>query len=313
MRIFYLTDGLHESGGQLVNLDHVEALRAFGYDARYLVIPRPGGPEAAVFPAGREVPWRVGPEGLAPDDVVVVGEMHGAGAKAVAGTPARKLIHNQNPFYSFVAFRDLGVVRDWGCEGVLTPSGFTAGMLRRIGWRAPLWTVRPFVDPVFAAAPPARDKLRIAAMPRKRPQDYAFIRGVVRSRRPDLPVAFHRIEGRTRAEAAHILAACDLFLSLSHNEGLGLPPLEAMAAGCLVVGFHGGGGTEYATPENGDWFDDGQPLEVADRLVERLDQLAAGETFDARREAGRRTAAEFSRERFEADLRSAWLQIAGAP
>lgn len=80
-----------------------------------------------------------------------------------------------------------------------------------------------------------------------------------------------------------------------------------------MVGFHGGGGREYATPENGDWFDDDQVFEVAEMLVQRLDQLAAGERFEARREAGRRTAAAFSAERFEAELAAAWRQIAGPP
>ena len=33
------------------------------------------------------------------------------------------------------------------------------------------------------------------------------------------------------------------FLTLSPSEGFGLTQLEAMAAGCTVAGFHGGGGT----------------------------------------------------------------------
>ena len=40
---------------------------------------------------------------------------------------------------------------------------------------------------------------------------------------------------------------------MSRLEGFGLPPLEAMASGCLVVGFTGFGGLEYATKENGFW------------------------------------------------------------
>jgi hypothetical protein len=313
LRIFYLSDGLHAGGGRMVNLDHVEALRGFGYDARYLVVPAEGV-EAPQFPLGRDVPWQTSTDDLTLDDIVVVGEMHAAGARAVMATPARKLIHNQNPYYSFLAFRDFGAVRGWGCEAMLAPSGFTADQLRQMGWTGPVHVVRPFVDPVFAAAAQRRDEVRIGVMPRKRPHELALIRGVVLSQRPDLArVPWGRIGGRPRAEVADILGRCDLFLSLSHMEGLGLPPLEAMAAGCLVVGFHGGGGREYATAENGDWFDDGGHLEIAAALIGRLDALAAGERFEARREAGRRTAAEFSLARFEAELRAAWLAIAGPP
>lgn len=315
MRIFYVVAGGHVAGGQLVNLEHVETLRSFGYDARYLVLK----PEAVTpdpkFPPGREVPWETDPAELTADDFVVVGEMFGFGAVKVQHTPARKLIHNQNPFYSFMAFRDLDAVRGWGCEAILCPSSFTASQLRAFGWEGPLHVIRPAIDPAFAAAPQQRDLLRIVFMPRKRRIEAPLIRGIFLSKRPDLAekVRWVEIDGRPRHEVAHALGASDLFLSLSYAEGLGLPPLEAMAAGSLVVGFHGGGGLDYATAENGDWFDDGQAVAIAERLAERVDQLIAGETFAARRAAGRRTAAGFNPEAFRAALRSAWEAIAGPP
>ena len=44
-----------------------------------------------------------------------------------------------------------------------------------------------------------------------------------------------------------------VFLSTCYYEGFNLPPLEAMSCAALVVGFHGYGGLEYATPDNGLW------------------------------------------------------------
>lgn len=315
MRIFYAVDGHHHSGGQFVGLDHVTALRRFGYDARYLLV-RPEGEVgfSPQFPEGREVPLEVHPADLTAEDVVVVGEMHALGALALQGSPARKVIHNQNPFYSFVVFLDLNAVRSWGCEAMICPSPFTAGMLARMGWDGPLHLVQPGVDPVFAAAPDRRDRPRIAAIPNKRHKELTLIRGLVLSQRPDLgAVAWGEIAGLTRPQVALAFGACDIFLSLSHNEGLGLPPLEAMAAGCLVVGFHGQAGRDYATAENGDWFEDGEHFEIAQALIARLDQLAAGERFAARREAGRRTAAAYSQARFEAELAQTWRTLVGPP
>lgn len=311
MRIFYLTEGLHTHGGHGVNLDHVEALRRIGYDARYLLMP--DGAATMALPPGRDVPWQTGLGDVGAGDIVVVGEMHGSAARLVAGSPGRKIIHNQNPFFSFMAFPSLGVIRDWGCEGILAASGFTAATLRRMGWDGPLWTVRPRLDPVFVDGAGPRAALTVASMPRKRPADYSLVAGLVQSWRPGLGVRFRPIENRTRAEAAEILASSEVFLSMSLREGLGLPPLEAMAAGCVVVGFHGGGGLEYATAENGDWFEDHQRFELAETLVRRLDELAAGERFEARRQASRQTAATFSASRFEAELASAWGEIAGPP
>jgi glycosyltransferase involved in cell wall biosynthesis len=40
-----------------------------------------------------------------------------------------------------------------------------------------------------------------------------------------------------------------LFLSFGYPEGFGLPAAEAMASGCVVIGFHGGGGREFFNPE----------------------------------------------------------------
>lgn len=313
MRIFYVTQGVHRTGGQLVNLDHVAALRRRGYDARFFFVRGDGTPPEP-FPSGYEAPWQSAPDDLTADDFVVVGEMFGAGALAVMNTPARKILHNQGPFYSFMAFADFDALRRWGAEAMILPSGFAADMVARMGWRGPTHVVRPALDPAFAAAAGAPRTLQIAAIPNRRPQEWRLIRGALRSRRPDLArVPWVEIQGRPRPEVARIMAGSEIFLATGLLEGLGLPPLEALATGALVVGFHGGGGLEYARPENGDWFEDGRHLDVAEMLARRLDELIAGETFDARRGAGRAMAASFDVETFEAQLAAAWAAIAGAP
>lgn len=307
-----MTQGVHRTGGQFVNLDHVAVLRELGYDAQLLVVREDGtGPDP--FPPGREAPWVGSPGVLTASDIVVVGEMFGAGALAVRDAPARKVLHNQGPFYSFMAFSDLGAVRAWGAEAMILPSGFAAGMLRRMGWDRPAHVVRPALDPVFAKASGPR-ALRVAAIPNRRPQEWRLMRGALRSLRPDLAaVPWVEIKGQTRAGVADILAGSEIFLATGLMEGLGLPPLEAMAAGALVVGFHGDGGREYASEQNGDWFDDGRHLDVVDTLIRRIDQLKSGETFEARRAAGRATAAAFNPDAFKAQLAAAWLSIAGPP
>ena len=317
MRIFYVTQGVHQTGGQLVNLDHVAGLRRLGYDARLLFI-RPPDEAPAVFapefPAGFEAPWQVGPAGLTADDIVVVGEMFGAGALALEPSPARKVLHNQGPFYTFKAFIDLQAMREWGAEAMILPGGFAARMVRKMGWDGGLHVVRPALDPVFAAAAGGLRELRIALIPNRRPQEWRLIRGILRSRWPRLAaVPWLEIAGVSRAEVARLVAGSEIYLALGQLEGLGLPPLEAMAAGALVIGFHGGGGQEYASAENGDWFDDGRHFEIAETLAQRIGEILAGERFEARRAAGARTAADFSREAFERQLALAWEGIAGPP
>jgi hypothetical protein len=316
VRIFYVVSGEHVAGGQLVNLAHVTTLRGLGHDARLMIV-RPaaedGQPFVPDFPDDVEPPpWQRGVDGLTAEDVVVVGEMFGPGILAVMNTPARKVIHNQNPHYTFQYFRDAPQIRAWGAERVICASGFTRDRLVEAGWDGPTSVVRPFVDPIFQgdlATPRAR---WVAFMPRKRRIEARLLRGMLWSRRPDLqPIPWIQLANATRAECAATLKLAAVFLSLSYQEGLGLPPLEAMAGGALVVGFHGEGGREYATPQNGDWFDEGRYVEIVDALAARLDALEAGETFAERRAAGMTTAAEFSRARFEAELRASWDEILG--
>jgi hypothetical protein len=307
---------VHITGGQLVNLDHVVTLRKLGYDARLLIVRQPeeGGRFVPSFPDGSEAPWQLGTAGLAADDVVVVGEMFGAGALALNDSPCRKVLHNQGPYYSFAAFRDLAAVREWGAEAMIFPSAFAALMVRRMGWDRGLHVVRPALDPAFAAAADGERELRICAIPNRRPQEYRLIRGIFWSLHPRLAgVPWIEMRGLPRPEVARLMAGSEIYLALGQLEGLGLPPLEAMAAGALVVGFDGGGGQEYASPENGDWFEEGRHFEIADMLARRIREIRAGERFEARRAAAARTAAEFSREAFERQLATTWAGLVGPP
>ena len=46
-------------------------------------------------------------------------------------------------------------------------------------------------------------------------------------------------------DVAKILKDTTIFLSFNHQDGFGLPPAEAMACGCIVIGYTGQGGEEY--------------------------------------------------------------------
>jgi len=316
LRIFFLTEGMFLAGGQLANLDQVLTLRRMGYDAQFWFVRTnpPIDDFQPRFPPGLEAPWRLAPPELAPDDVVVVGEMFGAGALAVQNTRVRKVIHNQGPYLTFECFLDMPSFRIWNCEAMICPSDHAAAMLRRMGWGGALHVVQPHLDPVFAPDPAITRHLRIAAVTTKRYRELRLIRGVLRSLRPDLAsVPWVGMSGVPRAEVARRMKGSEIFLALGEREGLGLPPLEALWTGALVAGFHAGGGRAYATPENGDWFDDDRHIEVAEALISLIDRLQAGDRFEARRAAGLATAQRFSRETFEAQLEAAWRALVGPP
>ena len=57
------------------------------------------------------------------------------------------------------------------------------------------------------------------------------------------------IDKMSPPQVAEMMRQSAFFLSFGHPEGFPIPPLEAMACGCVVVGYHGRGGREYFRPE----------------------------------------------------------------
>lgn len=85
-------------------------------------------------------------------------------------------------------------------------------------------------------------KLQIAYMPRKRAEEVEIVVNALKNRAEMADVFFTAIENVSEYEGFDILGDSLIFLSFSSKEGFGLPPAEAMAAGCLVVGYTGVGG-----------------------------------------------------------------------
>jgi glycosyltransferase involved in cell wall biosynthesis len=94
---------------------------------------------------------------------------------------------------------------------------------------------------------PAREKkLQIAYMPRKNEKWFHLIASIFRSQCPEFhDVPFVPIDKAPHWEVARTLSESAVFLATAFPEGLARPPLEAMACGCLVVGFAGLGALEY--------------------------------------------------------------------
>jgi glycosyltransferase involved in cell wall biosynthesis len=75
------------------------------------------------------------------------------------------------------------------------------------------------------------------------------------------------VDDCSEEEFATKLRGADVFFAHSFPEGLGLPPLEAMASGTIVVGYTGGGGTDFmVNAHNCYWTQDGNAAGVAKAL-----------------------------------------------
>ena len=59
-----------------------------------------------------------------------------------------------------------------------------------------------------------------------------------------------------------------IFMSFSRREGFGLPPQEAMACGCLVIGYHGQAGKEFLKEPYAYPIAEGEILSFAKKVEE---------------------------------------------
>lgn len=154
-------------------------------------------------------------------------------------------------------------------------------------------------------------KKGIAFMPRRLPDDSKQVIYLLKERNRLKNWKFFPIEKMTESQVAQVLSECALFLSFSYQEGSGLPPQEAMLSGCVVVGYHGGGGKyflqePYAFPV--------APSEIVQfaETVERV-ALEYEKNPAAFREQTRRALAfireNYSQSHEKEDLREAWKAI----
>jgi hypothetical protein len=314
-RILYMSHDIAEPrGGVGVLYDHVATLRGHGFDA-FVVHATPG----FRYPFARaDIPVIDASNlGVARTDVLVVPEDHGSAIRKCREVNCRKVLFCQNHFF---VFDGLDPGRTWtelGFSGYLCVSTPIRQALKRwFGVDASV--VRPGLDDASFAdgfkpfAPP----ITLACMPRKGVQNLRLVQGLLAAAGQvhGKDLSWLEIHGLPKEQVAERLREAHIYVSTSVAEGLGLPPLEAMAAGCLVVGFAGGGGLDYAAPENGIWVADEDPWALAEALERTLAALhdPAAAALDAKRRAGRATAMNYTRARFEYDLVAFWSSYLGS-
>lgn len=240
----------HPSGGVLTIYRHADILNDAGIES--VVVHQQVGYRPNWF-ENRRTRVCYPPIDIRPHDVVVLPEIEGP-AIATMAPSVKKVIFNQNPYYSFRGY-PLGpseVVNPYTHPevlGTITVSQDALDYLRYASPDATVMRVRPAIDPsLFHEGPKKR---QIAFMPRKQPQDAQQIIQILRSRNALSGYTTVSIDGLSRTQTAAVLRESAIYLSFGFPEGFGLPAAEAMACGCAVVGYHGGGGKEYFTPDNG--------------------------------------------------------------
>ena len=116
----------------------------------------------------------------------------------------------------------------------------------------------------------SKKQKQICFMPRKLTDDVRQVILILKLRGVLSNWSLVSIDNKNELEVANIMKESVFFLSFNHREGFGLPPIEAMACGCYVIGYHGEGGREYFNPKFSSSIEGGNIIEYVRKVEELL-------------------------------------------
>ncbi|WP_158797418.1 glycosyltransferase family 4 protein [Pedobacter sp. L105] len=182
------------------------------------------------------------------DDLLIIPEVFGSQIPNFY-PGVRKIIFNQNSFYTLLPFNwDIELARKvYFHQDIVQVIVVSEYDFDFFSWLFPGLKISRIIlgitDKLFYDQP-HKQKI-IAVMPRKVIDDYNQLIQLLLLKNDLDGYTIKIIDNLTLKECAAILREAAIFLSFSHKESFSLPPAEAMACGCIVIGYHGQGGKEF--------------------------------------------------------------------
>ena len=307
-RILYVNyDSLEPSGGVKVIYSHVSHLVKNGYPA--FVLHNQKGFKLPWLEC--EVPILYAEDNLqiSPNDIVVIPEDHKEALNVFRNIQVRKFIFCQNHYYIFKGLQNGDSWQDYGVSKVICCSDIISKFIRNVFGYSEVPVIHNAIH--LNHFKPRDKKLQIAYMPRKTPGELDFIRNLFKRLYKQYDyIPWICIDKVNESRVAEIMSKSAVFLSTSIYEGFGLPPIEAMASGCIVVGFHGDGGMEYASNDNGYWCDWNNITECAETLGHVISLIENGDEIVRKtKNLALKKAGEYTYDRQENDLLNFWSNV----
>jgi hypothetical protein len=312
---FFYPDFAHPVGGMRIAYRHVDLLNKLGHRAR--MVHRAKGFRCTWFENATPV-LAAEDVRVRPEDIVVLPEIVEP-RHALAYPGIKLVIFNQGAYCTFQS-------HGWQKEDRQTPytSPDLLGVFvvsednfEYLAYAFPglrLLRYRCSINPRLFA--PGRTKRNlIAFMPRRGFEDVRQVLNIVKFRGLLDDYELRPVEGLSLEQVAEVLSEVKIFLSSGTHEGCPLPPLEAMACGCLVVGYHGFGGREYFRPEFSFPVEVGNVQQFAHTLERVLLRLKddPDSVESMARQASQYVLEHYSEEREEESVRHGWeTLLAGA-
>jgi len=220
------------------------------------------------------------------------------------------VVYNQNYWLTFKGFGGSeGMMRFYGkcVSHILSNSFYGTEFAKCMFPGKSIHRIRySFDKPPFGYSPD-KEKL-ICYMPRKRADASENLMLVLNERKSLVGWEIMPIDGDSEEVVAEKLKKCILFLSFAEREGFGMTVCEAMACGCVVVGFSGVGGQEFFGSRFCVEVDDDDLLGFVE-AVERMVSRSGDELIWLGRQASDWVRTQYSTEKEVESIRSAWTKI----
>lgn len=192
------------------------------------------------------------------------------------------VIFNQNCYYTFNGFDNpsskfYNPYTSTRCLGVMVVSEDSKQYLEYCYKEKKIHKITLGVD--FEKFSFSKNKSKqISFMPRKLTEDSFQVINMLNLVLKDKNWIFTPIDNLSENEVAQVLKNTAIFLSFNHREGFGLPPLEALSCGCIVVGYTGQGGKEYFDITNSYQIESGNIISFVKKVKVITEELSKNES-----------------------------------
>ena len=306
---FFTPDLPHVLGGIKQIYRHVDVLNANGFDA--WVVHRRKGFKPTWFEHQTRVMYEPAP--LRKDlDIGVFPEIWGPKINH-CGQNVRKVIFNQNAFYTWMSQPLRGPFEPPYLNpqviATIAVSDHNRKFLKCVFPTMPGYRIHYSINPKLYYPEPK--KRQICVMLRKNIEDVKQVLHNLRLHRALEGWKVVLIDKFTEAQTAAVMRESAIFLNFGSPEGFGLPPAEAMAAGCIVIGYDGFAGREFMDEGRAYIVGLGDILEFVRETRSVMKQWEADpQRFAPRLALARRfISEEYSPQRESGDIVGVWGEI----
>lgn len=265
--IYYVSlDNPNPSGGVKTQYRHVEILNKYGYPSAMLH-QNPGFTAGTWFQSTAPIRYNAETE-IKSGDVLVWPEILRASIRPFSGV--KQIIFNQNVHYTWRGSLPPGlpiITQKYDytryVSGTMVLTDYERNFLKSLYPTHPIGVVRHGIDSTIWKYDGRSKKKQIAYMPRKHHDEAEAVFGWLAANGTLDGWEVVSIDGVSERDSAELFKDSGVFFAFGYPEGGTLPPFEALAAGCAVIGYGGFASDDLLTQAGGRRIPSGDSCQFA--------------------------------------------------